>query len=136
MADDFCCSGGRCRPPLPPELTRRNFIRSMAVGAAGIAVSPELLGAAPPSALAPPRPGDLPRYPVTPPRVYRGANLEAVAMPIGGIGTGTVWLDGQGRLSVWQIFNNLNETRIPNGFFAVRVRSGNAAPVLRVLQTV
>ena len=62
-------------------------------------------------------------YPLTPPRVYRGKHLEAVAMPLGGIGTGSIWLDGQGRLGVWQIFNNLSEPRIPDSFFAVRART-------------
>ena len=56
-------------------------------------------------------------------------------MPLGGIGTGSLWLDGQGRLSVWQIFNNLSEPRIPDTFFAVRVRSGDDKAVVRVLQT-
>jgi uncharacterized protein (DUF608 family) len=73
---------------------------------------------------------------MTPPRVYRGQNLEAVAMPLGGIGTGSIWLDGQGRLSVWQIFNNLSEPRIPDSFFGVRVESESAKPITRVLQTV
>ncbi len=56
-------------------------------------------------------------------------------MPIGGIGTGSIWLDGQGRLAVWQIFNNLSEPRIPDSFFAVRARSAGRT-VVRVLQTV
>jgi uncharacterized protein (DUF608 family) len=56
-------------------------------------------------------------------------------MPLGGIGTGSVWLDGQGRLGVWQIFNNLSEPRIPDSFFLVRARSGKDEPVTRVLQT-
>ena len=57
-------------------------------------------------------------------------------MPIGGIGTGRIWLDGQGRLAVWQIFNNFSESRIPDSFFAVRARAGNGPAVTRVLQTV
>ena len=57
-------------------------------------------------------------------------------MPIGGIGTGSIWLDGQGRLAVWQIFNNLSEPRVPDSFFAVRARVGGQEPVTRVLQTV
>ncbi len=73
-------------------------------------------------------------YPITAPRVYQGSHLEAVAMPIGGIGTGSIWLDGQGRLSVWQIFNNLNEIRIPDSFFAVRVQTSGKS-LIRALQT-
>ncbi|MBM3890724.1 MAG: hypothetical protein FJ388_16565, partial [Verrucomicrobia bacterium] len=137
QSDPPCCPGGRCRPPLPEELTRRVFIHTIAAGTAALALSRELTNSA--SAATPLTPPKLPeswRYPLTPPRVYRGANLEAVAMPIGGIGTGTVWLDGQGRLSVWQIFNNLNEPRVPDSFFAVRVKSADKPPVLRVLQTV
>src|SRR5512136_2334007 len=57
-------------------------------------------------------------------------------MPIGGIGTGTIWLDGQGRLAVWQIFNNFSESRIPDSFFAVRARASSSPAVTRVLQTV
>ncbi|HOS94406.1 MAG TPA: GH116 family glycosyl-hydrolase, partial [Armatimonadota bacterium] len=75
------------------------------------------------------------RYPVGRPRVYTGAHTEHVRMPIGGIGTGTVWLDGDGKLGVWQIFNNYGEDRIPDSFFAVRVAAEGDDPVLRVLQT-
>jgi uncharacterized protein (DUF608 family) len=48
--------------------------------------------------------GAITAYPLTQPRVYRDKNLQAVAMPIGGIGTGSIWLNGEGRLAVWQIF--------------------------------
>ncbi|MFZ2641060.1 MAG: GH116 family glycosyl-hydrolase [Verrucomicrobiia bacterium] len=141
MSDENCCCGGRCRPPLPPELTRRKFIHTVAAGTAGLAAGSELLRAQTATVLpaAPLTTPKLPkswRYPLTPPRVYRGANLDAVSMPIGGIGTGTVWLDGQGRLGVWQIFNNHSETRVPDSFFAVRISSGDKPAVLRVLQTV
>ncbi|MGQ9730027.1 MAG: GH116 family glycosyl-hydrolase [Candidatus Zipacnadales bacterium] len=71
---------------------------------------------------------------MTSPRVYTGEHLAAVAMPIGGIGTGTIWLDGQGRLSVWQIFNNYTEVRIPDSFFAVRAQADGEEAVVRVLQ--
>jgi uncharacterized protein (DUF608 family) len=121
---------------LPPEFTRRKFLHTVAVGAAGLTAGCEALRSRAPVALTAPKLPETWRYPMTPPRVYRGANLEAVAMPIGGIGTGTVWLDGQGRLGVWQIFNNLSETRVPDSFFAVRVKSGDKPEVLRVLQTV
>lgn len=74
-------------------------------------------------------------YPLTSPHVYRGANLQHVAMPIGGIGTGTIWLDGQGRLAVWQIFNRYDENRVPDSFFAVRAQAHGGTPIVRTLQT-
>lgn len=52
-------------------------------------------------------------------RVYEGERLDAVAMPVGGIGTGTVWVAGDGRLAVWQIFNNQDERPLPDTFLAV-----------------
>ncbi|MBN1420495.1 MAG: hypothetical protein JXP34_17080, partial [Planctomycetes bacterium] len=68
------------------------------------------------------------------PRIYEGERLSGLAMPIGGIGTGTVWLSGSGTLSVWQIFNNLSEVRVPHTFLAVRARAGGD-PIVRVLAT-
>ncbi len=141
MSRDCCCSGGRCGDPQDAALSRREFIGTIAAGAAGLAMAGELAwanasgpGAKEAPLTVPKRPQSW-NYPITPPRVYQGKNLEAVSMPIGGIGTGSIWLDGQGRLAVWQIFNNLSEIRIPDSFFAVRVRSGNGKATVRVLQT-
>jgi uncharacterized protein (DUF608 family) len=38
---------------------------------------------------------------------YRGEALRAVALPLGGIGTGSVALAGDGGLRQWQIVNNV-----------------------------
>ena len=95
----------------------------LAAGAAGLALTQEPAGArgeAPDAPLTLPRATTAEPYPITPPRVYKGQNLEAIGMPLGGIGSGSIWLDGQGRLAVWQIFNNLSEPRVPDSFFAVR----------------
>jgi uncharacterized protein (DUF608 family) len=121
------------------EVSRREFLEKMAASSAGLALLgnlPSIAGAGETAPLAAPKPLAGPAYPLTPPRVYRDKNLDAVAMPIGGIGTGSIWLDGQGRLSIWQIFNNLSEPRIPGSFFAVRARTGGGEAVTRVLQTV
>ncbi len=75
-------------------------------------------------------------WPRQAPRTYRGANLEYVLMPIGGIGTGTIWLDGQGRLAVWQVFNNYDERPVRDTFFAIRAEAEGSEPVVRCLQTV
>jgi uncharacterized protein (DUF608 family) len=61
---------------------------------------------------------------------YRGEALRAVALPLGGIGTGTVALAGDGGLRQWQIANNVNhDAHIPNSFFAIW--AGGWAPVGR-----
>ena len=139
MSDDCRCCGGRCGGTELVELNRRDFLEKVAAGAAGVAMAGEMAwakGGQEKLPLTLPKLSGLRQYPLTPPRVYRQQHLEATSMPIGGIGTGSLWLDGQGRLAIWQIFNNLSEPRIPDSFFAVRARAGSGAAVTRVLQTV
>ena len=51
---------------------------------------------------------------------YEGKALRAIALPLGGIGAGTVALAGDGGLRQWQIVNNVNhDAHIPNSFFAI-----------------
>ena len=131
MSRDCGCSGGRCGSMVPVELNRRDFLEKLAVGSAALAVAGGLAGrprGKSRRASSAPKPAAFGSYPLTPPRVYRGKHLEAVAMPLGGIGTGSIWLDGHGRLGVWQIFNNLSEPRIPDSFFAVRAGPVKAKP--------
>ena len=119
-----CGCSGNCGG----DLNRREFLQILLVGAAGTMFACALpsddeeekpaVWQVSRSELPPVR---LPRIGVTQtPRTYRGQNLEYVLMPIGGIGTGTVWLDGQGRLAVWQVFNNLTEESLPHVHFALR----------------
>ena len=140
MPRNCCCSGGRCGEPIPTsELSRRQFI-GVAGSVAATALASELAWADPAvelvAPLAAPKKPTAWNHPLTPARVYEGKHLEAVSMPIGGIGTGTIWLDGQGRLGTWQIYNNLTETRTPDSFFGVRARAAGGPAVTRVLQTV
>ncbi len=39
-------------------------------------------------------------------RVYAGKYLDAISMPLGGIGSGGVQINGKAQLQSWQIFNN------------------------------
>ncbi len=69
---------------------------------------------------------------------YHGESLRAVAMPMGGLGTGNFALAGDGTLRQWQIFNQVNHTAyLPGTFFAVRTQAArpSARPVMRLLQT-
>jgi uncharacterized protein (DUF608 family) len=67
--------------------------------------------------------------------VFSGESLRAVAMPLGGIGTGTIALAGDGSLRQWQIANQVNHAAcIPHSFFAVWAKQG-PKPVARVLQS-
>jgi uncharacterized protein (DUF608 family) len=72
----------------------------------------------------------------TPRLVYEGEYLRALAMPLGGIGCGSVAICGDGGLRQWQILNNIcHDAHVPFSFFAVRVQTGGAKPVARVLMS-
>jgi uncharacterized protein (DUF608 family) len=67
---------------------------------------------------------------------YRGEALRAVALPLGGIGTGSMALAGDGGLRQWQIVNNVNhDAHVPDSFFAIwagtRLDPGRNAVVLQ-----
>ena len=53
--------------------------------------------------------------------VFSGEALRHISFPLGGIGTGSIGLAGNGRLIDWEIFNTANKAS-DNGFshFAVR----------------
>ena len=73
-----------------------------------------------------------------PKRVYTGEALRAVAMPLGGLGTGSIALCGDGSLRQWQIVNQINHLAcVPHSFFAVwgRCLRPRGQAVARVLQS-
>jgi non-lysosomal glucosylceramidase len=68
--------------------------------------------------------------------VYTGAALRAVAMPLGGIGTGSVAICGDGGLRQWQLCNKVNHLgHVPHSFFGVWTKKGGLSPLSRVLMS-
>jgi uncharacterized protein (DUF608 family) len=66
---------------------------------------------------------------------YDQGHLARIALPLGGIGTGTVSLGGRGDLRDWEIANRPAKGFNPAGaFFAIRFKTDGAPPVLRALQ--
>lgn len=68
-------------------------------------------------------------------KTYRGRQLDRLAMPIGGIGTGSVSLGGRGDLRDWEIVNRPAKGFEPRqAFFAIRAAGDGTAPVARCLE--
>ncbi len=68
--------------------------------------------------------------------VYEGAALRAAAMPMGGIGTGSMALCGDGGLRQWQLCNTVNHLgHVPHSFFAAWVAPRGGPQAARVLMS-
>ena len=69
------------------------------------------------------------------PFTYTGESRRAVAFPLGGIGTGSIGLCGDGSLRQWEIWNHVEHRGyLPDSFFALTcTRDGETT--LRALQT-
>jgi non-lysosomal glucosylceramidase len=67
--------------------------------------------------------------------LYTGKHTQEISFPIGGIGSGSIGLAGNGRLIDWEIFNHPNKGS-SNGFthFAIRVERDGKVIEARVLQ--
>ncbi len=68
-------------------------------------------------------------------KVYDGQYLDAISLPVGGIGAGLIQVNGKAERSIWQIFNNFEHIEVPNSFFAAWARPRGKEPVVRALQT-
>jgi hypothetical protein len=68
-------------------------------------------------------------------RHYDQAHLARIALPIGGIGTGTVSLGGRGNLRDWEIVNRPAKGFTPGpGFFVISVAPSGGRRLTRLLQ--
>lgn len=68
-------------------------------------------------------------------KIYRGTHLNEISFPLGGIGTGSIGLAGNGRLYEWEIYNNASKNSV-NGFshFAIKAEKNGRVIDARVLQ--
>jgi uncharacterized protein (DUF608 family) len=67
-------------------------------------------------------------------RVYRGRKTSQISFPLGGIGSGSIGLAGNGRLIDWEIFNRPNKGGV-NGFshFAIKAECSGELLDARIL---
>jgi non-lysosomal glucosylceramidase len=74
-------------------------------------------------------------FAVGPRQTYRGRQLDEIAFPLGGIGTGSIALGGWGQLRDFEIFNRPSKgLQFQMTFFTLYARRGEEEPVTRVLQ--
>src|SRR4051794_16437516 len=66
---------------------------------------------------------------------YDEDHLRRVAMPVGGIGTGTISLGGRGDLRDWELVNRPAKGYAPpNTFFALWAKRGDEPAVTRAIE--
>lgn len=66
--------------------------------------------------------------------IYEGKNLKEISFPLGGIGTGSIGLMGNGGFIDWEIYNRPNKrSENLNTFFAIRAEYPDGKIVCRVL---
>jgi uncharacterized protein (DUF608 family) len=125
-----CDCSGQCGPQTG-EVSRREFIELVGLGAAG-AVLGESVAESAETALQ--RAEDLDRWKKAlhepaPPRVYESGTHGDARIHLGGIGTGNFEIGSDGQFTTWQLFNTLRDGEVP---FSFLVRVGKTT---RLLQT-
>ena len=67
--------------------------------------------------------------------LYKGNKRKEIIFPLGGIGTGSIGLAGNGAFVDWEIFNRPNKGSInPYSCFAIKAEYPNGQSVTRILQ--
>jgi uncharacterized protein (DUF608 family) len=67
--------------------------------------------------------------------IYKGRNLDEIAFPLGGIGTGSISLGGWGQLRDWEIVNRpAKGSVVPRVFFTIKAQAKGKASITKVLQ--
>jgi len=118
-------------------MTRRGFVRLTGFGAAGfLGGTEEPTRAAEVEAVEGRLRAD-PDWPTL--RYYPPGRVARIALPLGGIGTGTVSLGGRGDLRHWEVMNRPAKGFVPSGggaspFFALYAKGANGSAVCRVLE--
>lgn len=74
-------------------------------------------------------------FDLTPPRIYTPKRNPDARFPLGGIGTGNIYLGVDGRMTGWSATNSMGEFDIGDAFFAIRATPEKGEPVVRVLAT-
>jgi non-lysosomal glucosylceramidase len=120
-------------------LDRRDFVRLAGLGAAALVGTASSEGSTPGGSVE----GESARVLSDPDwpslRFYPQERLARIALPLGGIGTGTVSLGGRGDLRDWEIMNRPAKGFVPPGggaqpFFALFARPEGGSPVCRILE--
>ncbi len=131
-----CCEGEACGSELP----RRDFVKVLGMSLAGLGA-----GQVPQPSIAPSLGDDRaivadPAWPSL--KVYDADHLDRIALPLGGIGTGTVSLGGRGDLRDWEIMNRPAKGFVPRlenqpsvgPFFALSVQQPGRTAICRLLE--
>src|SRR2546428_4172434 len=116
-----------------PRIDRRTFLKGCGGGGAGLvapSASVTKAGEAFSALAVPPAASRADRV------VYRGEQLRAVAMPLGGIGAGAIALAGDGGLRQWQVVHNVDHVaHAPGSFFAFWGKQAGGEAAARGLQS-
>ena len=68
--------------------------------------------------------------------IYRGERTREISFPLGGIGSGSIGLSGNGRLIDWEIFNRPGKGRLNDfSFFAIKAEDEEKVLDARVLNS-